>query len=840
MDPQVEDFVSEPTIKKLLKLKREHLISLMSHYGLVVDKSKRKAQIRDALIRHTVENDILSDDALEYISKDEKSEALRIRELELEHEKEMRLRELEYEREKLEFEKEQERKRLEYEKEQEREKREYEKELKLRELEIMAAEKEKDRVMKVKLEQSKLEHFDASKYVKFVPPFIEKDVDKYFLLFEKVAKDLNWPLDKYTILLQSALKGKASETYTALSPEQTSDYQFVKESILKAYQLIPEAYRQKFRNYKKEGDKTHVEFGREKERLLDRWCASEEIRKDYERLRQMILLEEFKNCVHPAIKNYIAEQKASTLSKAAETADEYFLSHKHLLQKGSPQQTFQRTFHSNKNRFEVSSSSPKTTDSKPSDTKSTFQKSQWNSSQDHRPTCFDCREKGHVISECIDRQRDQKAKGKEAFPNALTTLKTEPKSFIPKSEVSKDKCKNDFVQEVYEPFLSEGTISLLHDKSITKPIRILRDTGASQSLILAETIPLSEKSHSGKSVLIQGVECGLVTVPLHQVNLKSDLVSGTVTVGARPSLPIEGVHLILGNDLAGDKVVVNPVMTEKPEVTITIDPIEEEIPDLYPSCAVTRAMAQKANVENAREGKSTNSDYTYDLNDTFLSSMYKERDQQTSRACLPEKQDIDQNAPLTQDKDLIEPSIHVSNKQDLSTKTLILEQQKDSTLSSLFQNMVSEDDISSVPCCYYKKNGVLMRKWRPPDVPSDAEWAVKHQVVLPKSYRNGVLSMAHETPLAGHLGVSKTYNKILNHFFWPLIKTDVSNSCRSCHTCQMVGKPNQKIPRAPLHPIPAFEEPFSRVIIDCVGPLPKTKSGNEFLLTIMCFQRQFL
>ena len=617
MDPQVDDFVSEPTIEKLLKLKREHLISLMSHYDHVVDKSKRKAQIRDVLISHMVKNDILNDDALEYMSKEEKSDILRIREMELEHEKEMRLRELEYEREKLEFEKEQEIKRQ----EQEREKLAFEKELKLRELEIMAAEKEKDRVMKIKLEQSKLEHFDASKYVKFVPPFIEKDVDKYFLLFEKVAKDLNWPLDKYTILLQSALKGKASETYTALSPEQTSNYQFVKESILKAYQLIPEAYRQKFRNYKKESDKTHVEFGREKERLLDRWCDSEEIKKDYERIRQMFLLEEFKNCVHPAIKNYITEQKDNTLSKAAEMADEYYLSHKQLLQKGSPQQTFQRPFHSNKNRFEGSSSSNKTTDSKPTDTKSTFQKTQWNSSQDHRPTCFYCRKKGHVISECITRQRDQKAKGKEAFPNALTTLKTEPKSFIPKSEVSKDKCKSDFIQEVYEPFLSEGTISLLHDKSITKPIRILRDTGASQSLILADAIPLSEKSHSGKSVLIQGVECGLVTVPLHQVNLKSDLVSGPVTVGARPSLPIEGVHLIQGNDLAGDKVVVNPVMTEKPEVTTTIDPIEDEIPDLYPSCAVTRAMAQKATLENAQVGKTTNSDYIYDLNDTFLSSM---------------------------------------------------------------------------------------------------------------------------------------------------------------------------------------------------------------------------
>ena len=53
----------------------------------------------------------------------------------------------------------------------------------------------------------------------------------------------------------------------------------------------------------------------------------------------------------------------------------------------------------------------------------------------------------------------------------------------------------------------------------------------------------------------------------------------------------------------------------------------------------------------------------------------------------------------------------------------------------------------------------------------------------------------------------------------------------------MVGKPNQTIPRAPLKPISAFEEPFSRVLIDCVGPLPKSKSGNEYLLTIMFTSR---
>ena len=49
-----------------------------------------------------------------------------------------------------------------------------------------------------------------------------------------------------------------------------------------------------------------------------------------------------------------------------------------------------------------------------------------------------------------------------------------------------------------------------------------------------------------------------------------------------------------------------------------------------------------------------------------------------------------------------------------------------------------------------------------------------------------------------------------------------------------MGKHNQVIPKAGLQPIPAFDEPLSRIITDCVGPLPKTKSGKEYLLTIMC------
>jgi RNase H-like domain found in reverse transcriptase/Reverse transcriptase (RNA-dependent DNA polymerase)/Integrase zinc binding domain/Integrase core domain len=300
------------------------------------------------------------------------------------------------------------------------------------------------------------------------------------------------------------------------------------------------------------------------------------------------------------------------------------------------------------------------------------------------------------------------------------------------------------------------------------------------------------------------------------------LVTGTVFVGLTSSLPFKGVHLLLGNDLAGDKVRVDPIVTDTPSVDQSIDPVEQEMPDLYPSCAVTRAMAKKA-VQN------DNSDL--DLSDTFIGQCFDNEIKQSLTSCLPEsKTDVS-----TSESHFISETNHDQN----SRSQLISEQLKDPEISKLFDRAVNEEEASLNPVCYYTKDGILMRKWRPPDVLVDDEWAVKHQIVVPKSFHLNILSLAHDTPMSGHLGVNKTYQKILNHFYWPGLKSDVSKFCKSCHTCQMVGKPNQTIPKAPLQPIPAFAEPFSHIIIDCVGPLPKTRSGNEYLLTIMCSSTRF-
>ena len=95
------------------------------------------------------------------------------------------------------------------------------------------------------------------------------------------------------------------------------------------------------------------------------------------------------------------------------------------------------------------------------------------------------------------------------------------------------------------PFISKGFVSVSKgEKSV--PICVLRDTGATQSLLVEDTLPLSEKTATGLQVLIQGIELGVIPVPLHRVHLSSDLVSGPVTVGVCPTLPFTGVSFILG------------------------------------------------------------------------------------------------------------------------------------------------------------------------------------------------------------------------------------------------------------------------------------------------------
>ena len=74
--------------------------------------------------------------------------------------------------------------------------------------------------------------------------------------------------------------------------------------------------------------------------------------------------------------------------------------------------------------------------------------------------------------------------------------------------------------------------------------------------------------------------------------------------------------------------------------------------------------------------------------------------------------------------------------------------------------------------------------------PTSHEWSVVYHVVVPPPYRWDILMLAYDTPLAGHLGVDKTYCMVMCHFYWPRLHNDVKKFCRTCLECQLAGKPN--------------------------------------------------
>ena len=103
---------------------------------------------------------------------------------------------------------------------------------------------------------------DIVSSLRLVPKFNERDVDMFFDLFERVADARNLSDADRIVLLQCVLTGRTQEAFSSLPAPDIGDYSKVKAAVLKSYELVPEAYRQRFRSWRK-GDKSHLEFARE-------------------------------------------------------------------------------------------------------------------------------------------------------------------------------------------------------------------------------------------------------------------------------------------------------------------------------------------------------------------------------------------------------------------------------------------------------------------------------------------------------------------------------------------------------------------------------------------------
>ena len=166
---------------------------------------------------------------------------------------------------------------------------------------------------------------------------------------------------------------------------------------------------------------------------------------------------------------------------------------------------------------------------------------------------------------------------------------------------------------------------------------------------------------------------------------------------------------------------------------------------------------------------------------------------------------------------------NVQGSDTLDKDSLIQDQKEDSDLLALMQKTQEEDSP------YFMREGVLM--FVPPTYPRE-----QARIVVPEKWRSTVLRAGHD--LAGHFGKKKTTQLIQAEFHWPGMSKDIVNHIKTCSKCLTWN--SKKTQKAPLQPLPVISTPWEMVATDVVGPLPRTKKGNRYLLTIQDFATRYL
>ena len=104
-----------------------------------------------------------------------------------------------------------------------------------------------------------------------------------------------------------------------------------------------------------------------------------------------------------------------------------------------------------------------------------------------------------------------------------------------------------------------------------------------------------------------------------------------------------------------------------------------------------------------------------------------------------------------------------------------------------------------------------------------------NRLVIPTSLRMAVVRLAHE----GHLGLTKTKQRLRSKVWWPSMDKDVEKACNQCFECQLVSAPNKP---APVSCTKLPDQPWQHTACDLLGPLP---NGESIFVMVDYYSRYF-
>ena len=368
---------------------------------------------------------------------------------------------------------------------------------------------------------------------KLIPHFDEEDVGKFFRSFEKVANQLGWNKESWALLVQSVFKGRAQLAYSSLNDNDSADYDKVKSAVLTAYEMVPEAYRLKFRKYSKNDRDSYMEFLSNKKVMFEDWLRAAKI-ETWDDLKNAVILEDFKYNLPVSIRAHLEEFNILSAEAAAQAADRYVLSHdmSHKSRYGQSFSSFNDSYRGS-SKYSVDRKSQSVSEDEEEAVSSKDESNESNSSRSQpvsrkQVVCYACQKVGHIKANCPE-------------ANGTVSLITEMNS--------DDKFDRLSLSRDYGKHLCEGLIRV-DDSDSGQKVRMLRDSGATRSCVLRSCLPESFECQGNNFVMLGGFPRAVVSCPLEEIYLNSRRYKGRFKFAIVDTLPVKGVQVVIGNDIA--------------------------------------------------------------------------------------------------------------------------------------------------------------------------------------------------------------------------------------------------------------------------------------------------
>ncbi|EED18391.1 retrotransposon polyprotein, putative [Talaromyces stipitatus ATCC 10500] len=104
-------------------------------------------------------------------------------------------------------------------------------------------------------------------------------------------------------------------------------------------------------------------------------------------------------------------------------------------------------------------------------------------------------------------------------------------------------------------------------------------------------------------------------------------------------------------------------------------------------------------------------------------------------------------------------------------------------------------------------------------------------IYIPKSLRNEIIRLNHDTLTSGHPGQLNTMERITRNYYWPRMMKDIETYIKECDACQK-NKISRHQPYGLLQEIKAPDYPWQWITMDHIVKLPESRGCDAILVIV--------